>query len=136
MKWVTCAHTPAEGLACAWLILRFVDPEADVLYADAQGVPEVAEAEGACSFDAPEDGKPAFEAILEEYGWEGHPALERMVRVLCGGTGPEDEALATLCACVEAIVGELSALGFGDRRQLLELTLPLYDALYARCEEC
>jgi hypothetical protein len=135
MQWMTRARTPAESLACAWLILRFVDPEADVLYTDAQGVPEVAEKKGTCYFDAPEDGKSAFEAILKEYGWEGHPALERMVRVLRGGTGPEDETLATLCACVEAIVRELSALGFGDR-QLLELTLPLYDTLYARCEEC
>jgi hypothetical protein len=135
MKWVTCARTPAEGLACAWLILRFVDQEAEVLYTDAERVPEVAGREGICHFDAPEDGKPAFEAILKEYGWEGHPALERMVRVLRGGTGPEDETLATLCACVEAIVRELSALGFGDR-QLLEFALPLYDALYARCEDC
>lgn len=120
-------------MACAWLILRFVDPEAEVLYADAERMPEAARREGTRSFDAPEGDKPAFESILEEYGREGHPALERMARALRGETGPELEVVGTLRSCVEAIIWELSTLGFDDR-QFLELALPLYDALYARCE--
>jgi hypothetical protein len=136
VKWATRARTPAEGADSAWLILRFVDPEAEVLHADEKGVPEATEREGvSCSFVAPEGGKPASEAILEEYGWKGHPALERMVRVFRGGTGPEEEELAALYACVRAIVDKFSVLGFDDR-QLLELTLPLHDALYAWCQEC
>ena len=132
MKWVTRARTPAEGTASAWLILRFVDPEADVSHADEEGAGEVAGREGARSL-SPEGGGRAFEAIMEQYGWRGNPALERMARILRGETRPGEEALAELGACVDAIVGRLSALGFTDR-QLLQLALPLYDALHAQCE--
>ncbi len=135
MRWVTRARTPAEGAASAWLILRFVDPEAELLHADEGGLGEVAGREEVFYFDAPEGGGLAFEAILEEYGWEGQPALERMARLLRGETRPGEQMLAELGACVDAIVDGFSALGFDDR-QLLELALPLYDALYARCEEC
>lgn len=133
VRWVTRARTPAEGTATVWLVLRFLDPEAEVLYADEEGAGEISGREEACSLDAPEGGGLVFEAIMEEYGWRGHPALERMARVLHGETRRGEEALAELGACVDAIVGKLSTLGFTDRR-LLELALPLYDALHAQCE--
>ncbi len=135
MRWETRARTSSEEAAAAWVVLRFVDPEAEVLHADEGGAPEFAGRKGACSLDAPEGGRLAFETILEEYGWKGHPALERMVRVFRGETGPEEEELAALYACIQAIVDKFSVLGFDDR-QLLELALPLHDVLYARCQEC
>jgi hypothetical protein len=71
--------------------------------------------------------------MMEEHGWRGHPALERMARLLRGEARPGEGALAELGACVYAIVGRMSASGLTDRR-LLQLALPLYDALYAQCE--
>ncbi len=133
MKWVTRARTQAEGAASAWLILRFVDPEGEGLHANEGGAPEFAGRKGACSLDAPEGGRLAFETMMEEYGWRGHPALERMARLLRGEARQGEGDLAELLSCVNAIVRRMSALGFTDR-QLLQLALPLYDALYAQCE--
>jgi hypothetical protein len=47
MKWVTRARPKTDQIGCPWLIKRFIDPEADILYVPAHEVLEVAEREGA-----------------------------------------------------------------------------------------
>ena len=53
MKWVTRARPKTDRIACPWLIRRFIDTEAEILYVPAADVLAVAEAESARSFDAP-----------------------------------------------------------------------------------
>src|SRR2546422_7041522 len=53
MKWVTRPHIRVNRTATAWLIRRFIDPEATFLFVDAERVAEVQRAEGAIGFDAP-----------------------------------------------------------------------------------
>jgi hypothetical protein len=53
MKWVTRARPKVDRVACPWLIRRFVDPQAEFLYAPADQVTAVAEREGAIPFDVP-----------------------------------------------------------------------------------
>ncbi len=47
MKWITRSHVHVDGVACPWLITRFVDSEATFLFVPKCKVLEVAEKEGA-----------------------------------------------------------------------------------------
>src|SRR6266511_3798719 len=53
MKWVTRERPKTDRIACPWLIKNFIDPEAEFLYVPAERVLEVAERDGAHSYDAP-----------------------------------------------------------------------------------
>ena len=69
MKWVTRARPKTDRIACPWLIRRFIDPEAEILYVPADQVLAVAASEGARSFDAPDtdythrDGKCSLQML-------------------------------------------------------------------------
>src|SRR5207237_8594560 len=73
MKWVTRERPKTDRIACPWLIKNFIDSEAEFLYVPTDQVLEVAEREGAHSYDAPNaeythrDGLCSFEVLLEEY---------------------------------------------------------------------
>src|SRR5438132_122651 len=74
MKWVTRERPKTDRIACPWLIRNFIDKDAEFLYVPADQVLEVAEREGAHSYDAPgaeythRDGLCSFEVLLEAYG--------------------------------------------------------------------
>ena len=53
MKWVTREHPRTDRIACPWLIRKFIDPDAEILYVPRDEVLAVAERENAISFDAP-----------------------------------------------------------------------------------
>jgi hypothetical protein len=53
MKYVTRARARVDRIACAWLIRRFIDPEAEILYVPPSEVMTVAGCEGALPFDVP-----------------------------------------------------------------------------------
>src|SRR5690349_18615833 len=88
MKWVTRARPKTDRIACPWLIRRFIDPEAEILYVPAADVLDVAERERAHSFDAPgarydhRDGKCTFEVLLDDYNLLDDPALVRLARIV------------------------------------------------------
>ena len=95
MKWVTRERPKTDRIACPWLIRRFIDPEADFLYAPADQVLEVAAREGALSYDAPDarythrDGLCSFEVLVEEYKIED-PAIRLLARIVHGADVAED----------------------------------------------
>ena len=62
MKWVTRERPKTDRIACPWLIKNFIDPDAEFLYVPADTVLEVAEREGAHSYDAPE--APGLDVLL------------------------------------------------------------------------
>jgi hypothetical protein len=74
MKWVTREHPRTDRIACPWLIRKFIDPDAEIVYLPAGEVTSYAEREGATSFDAPgarythRDGLCSFEVLVDEYG--------------------------------------------------------------------
>ncbi len=51
MKWITRSHVHVDRVACPWLIARFVDSEADFMFAPKSKVMELAEKTGAIPFD-------------------------------------------------------------------------------------
>ena len=138
MKWVTRARPKTDRIACPWLIRRFIDPDAEILYVAAGEVLAAADATGANSFDAPgaryehRDGKCTFEVLIEEYGLDGHAALVRLARIVHAADIDGEQH-------TDPGGPGLLAIGLGgldveaDDQQLLERAAFVYDALYAWC---
>jgi hypothetical protein len=137
VKWVTRERPKTDRIACPWLILRFVDPEAEFLYVPAADVLTVAEREDALSYDAPgarythRDGLCSFEVLVEEHAIDD-PAVRLLARIVHGADIAEDRDTTPESRGLLAVAEGFALLGLGDHRQL-ELSLPVYDALYAWC---
>jgi hypothetical protein len=136
MKWVTRARPKVDRVACPWLIRRFVDREAEFVYAPPDQVAAVASREGAIPFDVPgaelghRGPECSFDAIIRKYGL-GDAALGRLALIVRGAdTGAKD--LTPESPGLEAIA-EGFRLVYTDDHELLERELPVYDALYAYC---
>jgi len=138
VKWVTRERPKTDRIACPWLIKNFIDPEAEFLYVPAEQVLEVAEREGAISYDAPDarfmhrDGLCTFEVLVEEYEI-ADPAVELMARIVHGADIADDRDATPQSRGLLAIAEGFHLLALPDHRQL-ELCLPVYDALYAWCK--
>jgi hypothetical protein len=137
MKWVTRERPKTDRIACPWLIRRFIDPDAEFLYVPADRVLEVAEEQEALSFDAPgarythRDGLCSFEVLVEEYGIDD-PAVHRLARIVHGADVAEDRDATPESRGLLAVAEGFHLLELDDHRQL-ELSEPVYDALYAWC---
>ena len=137
MKWVTRERPKTDRIACPWLIRNFIDPDAEFLFVPADDVLAVAEQEGAHSYDSPgarythRDGLCTFEVLAEEYEL-GDLAIALMARIVHGADIADDRDATPQSRGLLAIAEGFHLLGLGDHRQL-ELSLPVYDALYAWC---
>ena len=134
MKWVTREHPKIDRIACPWLILRFIDSNAEFLFVPPAQVAAVAERTGAVPFDVAgveltHDGPLcSFDAFLAKYGLQD-PALQE-IAVIVRGADTERLDLAPQAAGLLAISLGLSH-NFPEDHKLLEHGLVLYDALYA-----
>jgi len=139
MKWVTREHPKTDRIACPWLIRRFIDPGAEIVYVPRDQVLEYAEREGATSFDAPgakythRGNKCSFETLVEEYKIDD-PAVALMAKVVHGADVSEDADATPQSPGLLAIADGFALLDVDDQRQL-ELELPVYDALYAWAQD-
>jgi hypothetical protein len=137
-KWVTRERPKTDRIACPWLIKNFIDREAEFLYVPADQVLAVAEHENAQSYDAAgarythRDGRCSFEVLLEEYALDD-AALQLLARIVHGADVAEDRDATPQSRGLLAIAEGFHLLELGDLRQL-ELSLPVYDALYAWCQ--
>ena len=135
MKWVTREHPKTDRIACPWLIRKFIDPNAEIVYVRQDQVLAYAEREGATSFDAPgakfthRDGKCSFESLVEDFTISD-PAIALLAQVVHGADMSEDRDATPQSRGLAAIADGFALLGLDDQRQL-ELELPVYDALYA-----
>ena len=140
MKWVTRARPKTDRIACPWLIRRFIDPDGEILYVPKDEVLDVAEREGAHSFDAPgarydhRDGKCTFEVLIDEYHLDADSALARLAKIV--HAADIESELDT-----DPAGAGLLAIGLGgldvetDDHRLLERASFVYDALYAWCQQ-
>ena len=137
MKWVTRERPKTDRIACPWLILNFIDPDAEFLYVPADEVLEVAKREAALSYDAPgarythRDGLCSFEVLVEEYEI-ADPAIALLARIVHGADVADDRDATPQSRGLLAVAEGFHLLDLDDHRQL-ELSLPVYDALYAWC---
>jgi hypothetical protein len=129
--WVTRRHVHIDRTACAWLLRRFVDPDAQFVFVDD---PDEVPA-GATPFDmrgaelGHRDGRCSFESILNLYGLE-ESALVRLGCVVHEADIGDERYDAAEAPGLDAVIRGL-ALQARDDLHLIELTGPLYDALYA-----
>ncbi len=136
MKWVTREHPHTDRIACPWLIRKFIDPDAEIVYVSRDEVLAYAQRAGAISFDAPgarythRDGLCTFEVLIEEHQLGADPALTLMANVVHGADVSEDADATPQSRGLEAIARGFMDLGVTDDEQL-RLELPVYDALYA-----
>jgi hypothetical protein len=136
MQWVTREHPHTDRIACPWLIRKFIDPDAEIVYVARDEVLAYAEREGAISFDAKDarythrDGLCTFEVLIDEHHLGGDPALALVAGVVHGADISEDADATPQSRGLEAIARGFMELGVTDQEQL-RLELPVYDALYA-----
>jgi rhodanese-related sulfurtransferase len=132
--WVTRARPKVDRIACPWLIRRFIDPEAVLLFVPADDVALVAERFAATPFDIPgvrwtHHGELcSFDTMLDGFALHD-PALQRLARIVRGADTARFD-LAPEAAGLAAVSFGLSAL-HGDDLVQLEAGLALYDALFA-----
>lgn len=139
MKWITRARPKTDRIACPWLIRRFIDPDAEFLFAPADEVLTTAERTGAISFDAKgdrythRDGKCTFEVLIEDHGLlERDAALAEMAEIVHAADIAGEEHTHPFGAAISAL-GTAGLDVEEDDHRLLERGMFVYDALYAWC---
>jgi hypothetical protein len=132
MKWVTWENVGVDRMACAWLIRRHIDPQAEFLFVPAGMKPLPEDAE---PFDIPgaryshHRGHCTFFTLLKEHKLKD-PVLQRIAQIV-------DEADVVQEAQVEAFAPGLDAICRGLRRitqgdiEALERGAQVYEALCA-----
>ena len=141
MKWVTREDAKADRIACPWLVRRFIDPEAVLLFVPADKVRAVAQGENAIPYDVPgvelghRDGRCSFESIMIKYGLSRDPGLVELARIVHAADVESDIDTSPEGRGLQAIAKGFSIVHGRDDHRKIALESPLYDALYAWCLE-
>ncbi len=141
MKWVTRENANVDRVACPWLITRFVDPQAEFLYVPTDQVPVVAEREGAIPYDTANvelghvDGRCSFESIMLKYGLMEDRGLVELAKIVHAADVSADIDTSVYGRGLKAIAYGFAYLHGKDDHKKIELETPMYDALYAFCQQ-
>ncbi len=139
MKWVTRERPKTDRIACPWLIKRFIDHDAEIVYVARDDVLGFAEREDARSFDAGgaefthRGNKCSFEVLIDEFELGSDPALVRLAQIVHAADVSQDLHTDELAPGLLAL-GEGGLLAEADDQRLLERGSFVYDALYAWCQ--
>lgn len=140
MKWVTREKVKVDRVACPWLIERFIDTEAELLFVPAEDVLEVAEREGAISYDAQgqgqydhREGKCTFGVLVEEYNLDEDDLALWLLADIVHGADTADRDRTPQSAGLRAIAEGFHYLDVPDEERLFH-GFAIYDALYAWCQ--
>ena len=130
MKWATRTRPHVDRTACAWVITRFVDPDAEFVFVtehdelpadatplDMRGV-ELSHRDGGCT----------METLLREHGLEDE-ALWRIARIIHEADLEDDRYDAPEAAGLDAVMRGLTCVR--DDHAALEVSAVIYDGLYA-----
>lgn len=131
--WATRARPWVDRLACAWLIRRFIDPQAQLLWLNSPTDCPAA----ALGFDFDDatfshvDGKVTFEVLLASFNLKD-PALRRLGALVhfldVGGVQPSE------AAGIESVLSGLRD-AIGDDDQLLAAASAVFDSLLVTFEK-
>jgi hypothetical protein len=135
--WITRRRIHVNRTATAWLIRRFLDPQAEIRFVEPEEVAGIQSQDRAVGFDAPgatyphrdDQGRCSFEALVEER-LPGDAALARLGKIVHGADFPAEMDVTRESAGLWAI-----SQGFGDvgkdDADIVERACFLYDSLYA-----
>ena len=136
MKWITRERPKIDRIACPWLIKRFIDAEAEILYVPTTEVLAVAERQGAIPFDVPgvelthRGPLCSFDAFLDKYKL-ADPALARLATIVRAADTDTLESSPQAPGLLAITLG--LATNIPDDQELLTAGLVVYDALYRWC---
>jgi hypothetical protein len=129
VRWATRAHCHIDRVACAWLVRRFVDAEAEFVFvSDPDEVPD-----DATPFDmrgvelSHHRGNCSFETFLERYELDD-PVLWELAKIVHEADLGDERYDAPEAPGLDVLVRGLSMIHGDD--ELLAITAPLFDALY------
>jgi hypothetical protein len=137
MKWITREKIKVDRVACPWLIKKFIDPQAEFIFAPGNEVAARAKELGATPFDI--DGcelghhgeDVSFDSILKKYQLTD-PALQLLAQIVRTADShpsnphPAGEGLRW-------VAFGFNALDLSDH-EILQKESIVYDALYAECQ--
>jgi hypothetical protein len=137
VKWVTRKRVHVNRTATTWLIRRFLDPTAEILFVEPGEVAAVQQREGAIGFDAPgaryphkdQRGRCSFEQLVDER-LSGDLSLRSLAEIVHDADFPAEPAKTSEAAGLWAI-----SQGFTDVAQddgeIVTRAAFLYDSLLA-----
>ena len=129
MRWATRTGPHVDRTACAWLIARFIDPDAEFVFVeDPDEVPA-----DATAFDmrgvelSHHGGNCTFETLLDRYSLDD-PVLGAIARIVHEADLEDDRYDAPEARGLDVLLRGLSMVR--SDHEVLELSAPLYDGLY------
>jgi len=133
VKWATRAGCHIDRAACAWLIRRFIDPDAEFTFvADPDEVPS-----GAVPFDmrgaelTHHGGDCSFETFLKRYDLKD-PVLWSIAQMVHEADLGDERYNAPEGPGLDALLRGLSFVANDEK--VLEVSAPLFDGLYEFCK--
>ncbi|MFC3996207.1 chromate resistance protein ChrB domain-containing protein [Nocardiopsis sediminis] len=130
MKWATRAAIHIDRAACAWLITRHIDPEAEFVFVTDPGqVPAEATPFDMRGADLGHHGGDcSFETILRRYDLTD-PVLWRIAEIVHEGDLDDERYHAPEAPGLDVILRGLSMTGTDE--DTLRISAPIFDGLYA-----
>jgi len=134
MKWITREHPKIDRIACPWLIKRFIDPDAEIIYAPFTQVLDKAKELNAIPFDLPNveyshyDDQCTFDYFIKKHKLKD-TALDRIAAIVRGADTDRHD-FAPQSAGLEAIFSGLAYNSKNDQ-ELLAFGMRIYDGLYS-----
>lgn len=134
MKWITRERPKIDRIACPWLILRFIDREAEIIYVPFEQVIKKAKELDATPFDLPGveythyGDRCTFDYFIEKHELKD-PAL-KILAMIVRGADTDRHDIASQASGLWAISAGLSH-NIRDDQELLERGMLMYDALYS-----
>jgi len=141
MKWITRQNANVDRVACPWLIRRFVDPDAEFIYVAAEEVMAEAQRRDAIPYDVKDvelghvDGRCSFESIMLKHGLMDDKALVELAKIVHAADVTADIDTSPYGRGLKAIAFGFALLHKLDDHKKIELETPMYDALYAFCQQ-
>lgn len=135
-RWITRERPKIDRIACPWLIRRFIDPNAQFLYAPTGKVIDLAKELVATPYDiegvefAHERERCSFDTIIRIY--EIKDAVLDHLATIVRGADTSRHDLSPQCGGLFAISLGLSA-NFPNDHDMLAHGMVMYDALYTWC---
>ena len=134
MKWITRERPKIDRIACPWLIKRFIDKDAEIIYVPFDEVIAKAAALDAIPFDLPGveythyDDQCSFDYFIKKHHLKD-AALDRVAAIVRGADTDRHDFVPQ-AAGLEAIFSGL-AYNIKNDYELLDLGMTIYDGLYS-----
>jgi hypothetical protein len=141
MKRITRENANVDRIACPWLIRRFIDGDAEFLFVARDQVLAVAEREGGHSYDADGAGSPTVPGNAPSTcssKSSSSPTIPPLSDSRRSCTRPICRKTATLrrrAPGLYAIAHGFALLHGTEDQRKIQLETPMYDALYAGCQD-